>query len=322
MKRRISLSEGVEPIPLPLELVIEIAKQYEPKSLKDIYLFMLICKTAQLSIEHFLEKWAMHIFKEKRTNPEYRRIQSFYYQIRKNRIADIDMVWTKEKKREGGVRKEFLEALFSLTREVYCDEFHFRTFQGEEHPRVGYHSYRCSNYKYNAKTHLHELFYYNQENDTIIPLKRLEGLKILEISQKTKIKEELILLLEGRVLPSVRKLCEKSLMNMKEAELKSFYYEMRKDLGKPLKIHKPHKSSLVSNAIINGKHLFSDSPETSKIHSNLYYCHSNKSTKERMNLLYLFVTRERRYKEILDILDVEKPSYQVAAIQFFQCGTC
>lgn len=322
MKRSlIEKEEEYESTLLPLETVVEIAKQYEPKSLKDIYRFMLICKTAQLSVKHFLEKWVFHIFKEKRTNPEYRRIQQFFYQIRKTRIADIDMVWIKEKKREGGPRKEFLLAFFSLGKEAYCDEYCFRTFQGEEHPRVSYHSYRCSNYKHNAKTHLSELFYYNEESDQVIPMKKLEGLKILEISQKTLITQELTLLLEQNTLPSIKRLCLKSMLKMKDSEKKSFYYEMRLDFGKPLKIHKPHKSSLVSNAIVYGKHLFSDSPEVTKIHSSLYYCHSNKSLQERMSILHLFVNREKRYKEILDIFEIEKPSYQVASVHFFQCGT-
>ena len=76
-----------------------------------------------------------------------------------------------------------------------------------------------------------------------------------------------------------------------------------KSLGKPLKLHKPHKKSLLYNAVVGENHLFSTALESATTRSNLYSCQPLKRkgiTTEFVILLY--VTRKERFGRIRDVL--------------------
>lgn len=319
MKRKQSSETATEKStdPLPREVLGEIAKQYQAKTMADVFRFISLCKSAADFIHLFLDKWIDSICSH-RNNYHINLTESHISPSWRNRI-DLREMWKHEKRREGGPRKEFLLNFFELFKDACCDKYYLRSvnFGG---------AYLCRPYKHNIKTQVSELFYFDRENDRVLPLKKVPGLRILDIKPKVKVSDEVTSLIEKNALPSISRMCQKNLKKMKESEIKSLYQEMKCDLGEPIKMHKPHKSSLVSNAMVGDSHLFSSDEKSRQIRESLYYCLSTASTKERMDIVYKYVTKSERMVMLREGLgpkpeEKEKRTYQMVMAERFYCGT-
>lgn len=285
MKRQrvVKIEAYVEP--LPKEILGEIAKHYQAKTMADIFRFLSLCKSARDFMDLFISGWIDSICAGR---------DNYHIKLTESRLniswrdrTDLRQYWKTEKNREGGPRKEFLFNFFELVKDACCDEHYLKSAsRGRQ--------YLCRQYKHNMKTIVGDLFYFDQKNDRVLPLKRVDGLKILEINPKMKVSEELSRLINKNTLPSIYKMCLVKMKKMNESELKSLYQEIKHDLGEPIKIHKPHKSNLVSNAMIGEHHLFSIDERARHIRENLYQCLPEANEKDRMDIVYKYVTRSER----------------------------
>lgn len=301
MKRSREKKITEEVIPLPPEILGEIAKCYTPVCVGDIFKFCLVSKTALLVSHLCLPKWIDLLCLY--ANPNYRNKDGHRY-IKMKKEAEILMAyhntnirmlrvaWEKQKQRPDGPSKEYLNACFDLMKLAIINN-RLKVTSSVEHKQ-----------DINASTKLSDLFYYDEEKGSVIPMKRIEGLRIVEMPRPTVMILEIEKIIHENTIPHITEMALVGLNNLKPPFIRAAYYHLCNSTSNPIKTHKPHKKSLVYNTIINNNHIFSGKDNT-KIRGRLYSCLSvERQSITRENIVLLFATEYKKYQKLCGILSI------------------
>ena len=289
-----------ERVAMPLELLGVIAQQYTADSVRDIFHFGLLCRAAQSSVHLFLQGWIDSLCKEvSDTRGRIRNekmiveaeILSKYLLEQHTSFRKFNILWYNQKQRLTGPTKEFLLGCLDLMREALMQR---RLIQKNKVKQEEY---------FTTSMKLDGLFYHDQERGVVVPVKKVPGLKMVKVPQPGVMTSELEIMISENTVHPIAEMALKTLWKLHGPKLRSTYYHTCKSLGKPLKLHKPHKKSLLYNAVVGENHLFSTALESATTRSNLYSCQPLKRkgiTTEFVILLY--VTRKERFGRIRDVL--------------------
>lgn len=297
MKRSYSFSEECETVPLPLDILGEIAKQYQPHSMRDIYQFMSISKSTQSVLHHCISNWLDYIIKENESNYYYRLLRSFLYPQQFN-MGVFLIIWCSEKKYEKEVDIGFLYLFLELTQEALWERCLYTN---------GYRQV-CGKYGKNPSMRLFQLFYFDSQEKRVIPMKKYPNLRMMNFPRKENMRASLSKLVSENYRSPIKELALSGIKNRNTGQMKHHYNEIQKSLSlsniKGKKTRKPHKSSLISNALINNTSLFAPLESMESIRNKIYYCITKGiTTEERAKIIFMYIHVNDRMLSIFSRMD-------------------
>lgn len=294
MKRScINLNKEKEAIPLPLDILGEIAKQYEPRSMRDIYQFMSISKSTQLVLHHCILTWLEYIMKENERNYYYRLLQSFIY-AQKFNMRVFSIIWFNEKASGEVDIIGFLYLFLQLIQEALWEK---RLF-------MDYYRQVCGKYDKNPSMKLSQLFYFDSEKKRVIPMKKYPDLRMMNFPRKTNMRESLSKLVSENYKSPIKELALLGIKSQNTGQMKHHYHEIQKSLSSSKKTGKPHKSSFISNALIKNESLFSPLESMEFIRNKIYYCTTkDTTTEEREKIVFMYIHVKDRMESIFSGMD-------------------
>jgi hypothetical protein len=308
---------------MPVEMVTEIARHMRLETMSDIVAFRAICKSARDSLSLLLEYWAAKLvltigeavlcgWSETRSDVKTLIVyllnrSRVYYDRRDPGNQFIGTIYKELAKGVGMFREDYLLCLFNLQKLALFE----RKWLYDDDKRCvvdGLPASHCKKLVFSLRTPLSDVFHFDDEWEEVTAMKHFPNLRTVAMDvDRRRMKAHAMDLLSAQCGESEKvedQLAIAGLRSIGEsaANLRSVYYELRLKSEKPLMTHKPHKKSLICDAIVGGKHLFSGAKETEIIRDSLLLCTAKCSEEERKFIVLQQCLSQKRFTALFDRL--------------------
>jgi hypothetical protein len=301
---------------MPPEIMSEIARHMRLEQMSDIVAFRSLCKSARDSLPLLLEHWAMKLVgafaeavEEGWDEARYDVRTLIFYVLDRSSVyynrtdPGNGFIITFHREMAKGVhRAEYRLCLFNLQKLALFE----RKWLFDD-PRC---VYRCEQLKPSIAICLSDVFHFDCKKEEVTAMKHFPNLRTVEMDVgRRKIKANAVRLLVSQCGNSEKmedELAIRGLRAMGETKslLRSVYYELRLKSDHPLTTHKPHKKSLICDALVDGKHLFSSAKESVALRDSLYTCSRRCPEKKRQFVVLQHCLAEKRFAALFDRLAI------------------
>jgi hypothetical protein len=284
---------------IPLELLAPIAAQMTGWSVAQLVRFSLVCTAARNVLPLALQHWVMTLREKYGTHGATEDMRLLIKCLQRHSVDPPQLtalICSYVTERAAIMSREesdgdrlapkhitFLQSMFDLQKLALQEAYWLlsKVDVPKEHIRVD--SMVCQTADYNAKTKLRHVFYYDNKTGQALPLKKLPGLRTVELpAQHVKVKKMLIEEiqrhakgLQGEGNDAFKRLAHMGLdkIGTNTPLVRELCCQLLRDKGS-LVTHKPHRKSLLCNAVMGTNYVFGAGNERMQaLRNQLYTCH-------------------------------------------------
>lgn len=282
---------------IPMDLLAPIAAQMIGWSVSDLMRFSLVCTTARNALPFALEHWVtalqiqfgalltatdtilltLCLKRHDVETPQLTKLINAYVKERSDFLQQGEIGFTPK-------HIDFLTNIFELQKLALQEEYWLlsKVDVPKEHIRKG--SKVRQTVSYDGKTKLHHVFYYDNKTGQALPLRKLPGLRTMELPpQHAKVKRLLTNEIQSHVKGTHEALERVANIGLRRIGVnkplvRELCYKLLRDKG-TLVTHKPHRKSLLCNALVGTRYVFDSSDDRMvALHGQLYTCHYRPAT--------------------------------------------